>query len=238
MSIKQIYKKLLKIGQRKLKGSVPNDVESHAKIDELYNINKYAYTYYSTNEEDPTMSLEFVILAEKMDSVLKKCKQRGLWYVAKRFDDSTMQVHVDPELSAKTETTTMQVTKLSNMIIKTAKNPDGWEINRKDGPVYHLVRQTSIHFLSPSYVDDLLVEYENSDVVMNWWDEQIQEASDDLTETEFIDLIPHLAIITLEDPQVGRLSLYKEVYQILADSNSRSNSRSKSRKSRKSRSKN
>lgn len=228
MSIKTNYKKLLKIGQRKLKGSVVNDVESHAKIDELYNINKFAYTYYSTNEEDQTMSLEFVLLAENLDAVLLKCKQRGLWYVAKRFDnDSPVEVNVDPELSAKTETTTQQVTKLSNMIIKSkSKNPDGWEIDRKEGPVYHLVRQTSIHFLAPSYVDNLLIEYENSDVVINWWDEQIQEASDDLTETEFIDLIPHLAIITLEDPRVGKLSLYKEVFKVLKEV-------SKSRQSRK-----
>lgn len=226
------YKKLLQIGQRKLKGSVLNDVEDHVRkererLDDLYQINQYVYTYYSTNDGDDTMSLEFVCLRKHASQILLKCKQRGFWYVAKRFDDSPVNVQVDKNTYADTKTVTQQVTNISKLHMKTSQNPEGWEIDHKEGSTYHLVRQVSIHLLDPSYVQNLLTEYATSEIVEDWWKEQIEEASDDLTETEFMNLIPHLAIITVEDPRVGQTTLYKDVLEILRD---------KARKTRKTRS--
>jgi len=236
MSI-NIFKKLLRIGQRKLDGSVPNDVEDHAIRNELYQINKYAYTYYSTNEEDDTMSVEFVCLAKNVSDVLKKCKQRGFWYVTKRFDnDSPVEVFVDKHNYANTKKVTQQVLNISKLHMKTAKNPDGWEIDRQDGSKYHLVRHVSIHLLDPLYVQNLLTEYETSKMVQDWWKEQIEEASDDLNEEEFMSLIPHLAIVTVEDPRVGQTTLYRDIFESLQEvkmtRNSSKESQTKSKKTR------
>jgi hypothetical protein len=153
-----------------------------------------------------------------VSNVLLKCKQRGLWYVAKRFDNnSSVKVHVDKKASAETKTVTQTVPDIGPLHIKTrSKNPDGWEIQRTDkNGMYHLVRHVSIHLLDPSYVRDLQNDYQTTEMVEDWWEEQIEESATDLSKLEFMHLIPRLAIVTLEDPVVRRTTLYTDVFEIL-----------------------
>jgi len=64
------YKKLLDLGREQIKGTIENDLEEHAEFDKLLRLNDYVYTYYSTNKNDGTYSIEFVVLADYMDTIL------------------------------------------------------------------------------------------------------------------------------------------------------------------------
>jgi hypothetical protein len=86
------YKELLQIGRNKLNGIIENDVELHLLNDEkrfgeMLELNKYVYTYYSTNKSDLTQSIEFIILTDVVDEFIEKIKELGYWYIYKKYND-------------------------------------------------------------------------------------------------------------------------------------------------------
>ena len=89
------YKSLLEVGRKRLNREIENDVEDHlfdnkVLLEQMINLNNYVYTYYSTNSQDNTQSIEFIVLSDAVDPILEKLKYFNYWYIAKKYQDETI----------------------------------------------------------------------------------------------------------------------------------------------------
>ena len=209
------YKKLLKVGRGRIKGTDDNDLEEHAELDKLLPLNYFVYTYYSTNVLDDTYSIEFVVLADYMNIILEEFKKKKFWYCAKNYKTNEFVKHFDEKLNDKVKKMTMNIGKedLYRFLPKSEKNPYGWEIYKENGDILTMRKDHKIHFLESEYINDIDSMYNDSS---NYF-LQMSFISD-LRNSIDIDLLSeNIAVITVEDPEINRNTLYEELYKIFKE---------------------
>jgi len=205
------YPELLKFGQSLLNSLLnESSVEEHLSndtetLEQMKNLNKYVYTVYSTNQGDKTYSIEFFILASTLEPLLKKIKEKGYWYIAKNYSTNELFENVTSK-NNDTEEQRIQIplSELSRYNID--RDEWSWHVESQDSKHAILRRQAPIYFLSPSQVEFFKEDYTNP------------EGNNETILYEghtFKDLLPELAVVTIEDPIIGRKTLYTELYDIV-----------------------
>jgi hypothetical protein len=192
---------------------------------ELFALNQYAFTFYSTNDGDKTYSIEFAIPKKFASKFAKKLKQAGYWFIIYPHNignwdnDETISneviTHYDKNKIHKTyliriENNDPNVFDSGRYYVRTPENPNGWY---RDSP-------TTIAFNKRIYfIDDPI----NS--VVDW------SVFDEVNKIAKPEVYTELVGVVVEDPKIGRKSLYRELTKILHDINNppkRSSSRTSS----------
>ena len=204
----QKYTELLEIGRKKLLGIIDNDVEDHLLNDpHIYNqmleLNKYVYTYYSSNSGDLTQSIEFLVLTEVVDKLIEKLNDYGYWYIAKKYNDSThinLGENIDKTIP---EVRVVSYEQLPRYQLKSETNPDGWKITSKRTEDVVIERKAKIHFLDSEMLHCLIKQYNN-----NLFDEYFDK-------NEFESIYKNLSVITIENPSIHSKDLYLNLIDII-----------------------
>lgn len=203
------YKKLLEIGRDKLNGVIDNDVELHLlmdknRLDEMLELNKYVYTYYSTNKSDLTQSIEFIMLTDVVDEFVEKVKNMGYWYIYKKYKDENSVINIGVNHNKTIpEVRRIDAEELPRFRIKSNTNPHGWKITKKTSEYINMERITKIHFLCSEMINCLLETYNKND-----WNDYFDDNS-------FESLYPHLTVISIENPMLGNKNLYSSLVDML-----------------------
>lgn len=203
------YKELLQIGRNKLNGTIENDVELHLLNDEkmfeeMLELNKYVYTYYSTNKNDLTQSIEFIILTDVLDEFIEKLKEKGYWYIYKKYTDKEAVVRLDTEHNKTIQDArTISGDELPRFRIKSSSDPYGWKITKRTNTYVNIQRITPIHFLCNDMVSCLLETYNKNSL-----DDYFDDCS-------FTELYHHLTVITIENPLIYKKDLYSSIIDIV-----------------------
>jgi len=202
------YTELLEIGRKKLLGTIENDVEEHLINDPIvYNqmleLNKYVYTYYSTNRSDLTQSIEFIVLTEVVDELIKKLNEHKYWYIAKKYNDNTyMNVGEDIDKTIP-EVRAVSYEQLPRYRLKTETNPDGWKIISRKPEHANIERRAKVHFLDSEMLYCMIKKYNKN-------------MFDDYFDNDYFDSIyKNLSVITIENPSIHNKDLYLNLINII-----------------------
>jgi hypothetical protein len=202
------YTELLEIGRKKLLGTIENDVEEHLINDPIvYNqmleLNKYVYTYYSTNRSDLTQSIEFIVLTEVVDELIKKLNEHKYWYISKKYNDNTY-INIGEDIDKTIpEVRTVSYQQLPRYRLKTETNPDGWKIISRKPEHANIERRAKVHFLDSEMLHCLIKQYNNN-------------LFDDYFDNDYFDSIyKNLSVITIENPSIHNKDLYLNLIDII-----------------------
>jgi hypothetical protein len=213
------YKKLLEIGKLRIKGVENNDLEPHSNVEELLPLNNYVYTYYSTNANDKSYSIEFVILADFLDPLLNKLEENGLWYMAKNYKTNEFKEFYDDRHS-NTEVLDRLVpnNQLQYFGLRYPDKPtrDWYLVNDQSLPnnVSRIRRdKADIYFLSPFQVMCIQNEYAESNYFLQMG--FIPELELPPHNINIKLLSQNIAVVTIEDPTLYRKELYNDLLEIL-----------------------
>ena len=236
------YKKLLEVGRQRIKGEASNDLEQHAEFNKLLKLNDYVYTYYSTNEDDDTYSIEFIVLSRYLVPLLNKLRQKGLWFLAKDYGSLGGDIveNYDKKKNDETKPVSMVInaSQLNRFILKDDKNPSGWEVISKHGNQITIEREQNRYFLESDNIAGIKKEYESGNYFLNM--SFIRELDGDIN----IDLLSqNVAVVVIEDPNANQKTLYDVLFGICKQTvkfpqvsvksrKSRTSASSKSRKSK------
>jgi len=213
------YRNLLELGREQINGTIANDLEEHAEFDKLLSLNRYVYTYYSTNQNDRTYSIEFVVLADSMDAIVKELDKKGFWYCAKNYKTNKYIEKYDPELNNITEKFYMNIDEkdLDRYRLKSLEYPNGWEkviTNNDKGNVITISRDHKIHFLESTIIKKFDSMYNDDNYFLNMF------FLPNIKDIVNIDLLSNnVAIIVVEDPEIDRNTLYDELLTIFQNNN-------------------
>jgi hypothetical protein len=179
-------------------------------------LNEYVYTYYSTNQNDRTYSIEFVVLADYMDIILKELNEKGMWYCAKNYKTNEYIKKYDDELYNVTEKIYRNIDKedLNMYDLKSEQYPNGWEVittNDKENMIT-ISKDNKIHFLESATIKEFDSMYNNSNYFLKM---SFLPNTKDIVN---IDLLSNnVAIIVVEDPEIDRKTLYDELLTIFQE---------------------
>jgi hypothetical protein len=202
------YTELLEIGRKKLLGTIENDVEEHLINDPIvYNqmleLNKYVYTYYSTNRSDLTQSIEFIVLTEVVDELIKKLNEHKYWYISKKYNDNTY-INIGEDIDKTIpEVRTVSYEQLPRYRLKTETNPDGWKIISRKPEHANIERRAKVHFLDSEMLYCMIKKYN-------------ENLFDDYFDNDYFDSIyKNLSVITIENPSIHNKDLYLNLINII-----------------------
>jgi hypothetical protein len=202
------YAELLDIGRKKLLGLVENDVEDHLLNDpyvynQMLELNKYVYTYYSTNNSDLTQSIEFIVLTEVLDTLINKLNEYGYWYIAKKYNENTC-INIGENVDKKIpEVRMVSYDQLPRYRLKSEMNPDGWKIVTKKAEHAVIERSAKVHFLDSEMLHCLIKKYNKN-------------SFDDYFDNNAFDSIyDSLSVITIENPSIHSKDLYLNLIDII-----------------------
>jgi hypothetical protein len=186
---------------------------------DLINLNKYMYTTYSSNEGQKTLSLDGVLTLKNFLKIEPFLNSYGYWYIAERLLPRE-RIRKNLPTASQFDWSKANYTKISRLP-KSYYNPQEYIYNGevlcnhgdpiitgdKKVPIYFFTRFTEL----PS--DRLLPEWAKnpSSEVLGYTSENLFKG-----ENPLIGLL-------IEDPVVGRISLYRNLYKYMS-SNSSSNS--------------
>lgn len=218
-----------------IKGDATNDLEEHAELDKLLKLNNYVYTYYSTNDDDDTYSIEFIVLSKFLVPLLKKLRRKGLWFLAKDYSVGGGDVVENYDLTridnTKPVSMVIDASQMARFNLKDDTNPSGWEVVSTVGDKITVKREQKIHFLESDNTADIRAAYERGNYFLNM--SFIRELAGEID----IDLLSkNVAVVMIEDPVVNRKTLYRVLYEICKQTVKfqQGGASRKSRKSRKS----
>ena len=202
------YTELLEIGRKKLLGTIENDVEDHLinnnrLFNQMLELNKYVYTYYSTNQSDLTQSIEFIVLTDVVDNLIKKLNEHKYWYITKKYNDSTY-INVGENIDKTIpEVRTVSYEQLPRYRLKSETNPDGWKIVSRKPEHAIIERRAKIHFLESEMLYCLIKKY-NENLFDDYFDNNA-----------FYSIYNNLSVITIENPSIHNKDLYLNLINIL-----------------------
>ena len=202
------YTELLEIGRKKLLGLIENDVEEHLLnnhhiYNQMLELNRYVYTYYSTNSRDLTQSIEFIVLTEVVDKLIEKLKYHGYWYIVKKYNDN-MCINIGENVDKKIpEVCMVSYEQLPRYKLKSEMNPDGWKIVTKKTEHAVIERRAKVHFLDSEMLHCFIKKY-NANLFDDYFDNN-----------NFDSIYKNLSVITIENPSIHNKDLYLNLIDIL-----------------------
>lgn len=172
-------------------------------VEQLKDLNNYMYTTYSTNEGDKTLSIEGIIPLNLFYKIEPQLQRQGYWYIAASpLDNQIYGINLIPSDEFDSER--------ANMIyLQWVNNRDIGLFNRQwnkvcstDNMQLLMNDKISIHFLPPDNSNLLLHDYISNET-LEYTDESLYHGNNPLIN------------VIIEDPIVGRISLYSKLYKFL-----------------------
>ena len=202
------YTELLEIGRKKLLGLIENDVEDHLlnnphTYNQMLELNRYVYTYYSTNSSDLTQSIEFIVLTDVLDKLIEKLNEHKYWYIAKKYNDNT-SINIGENIDKTIpEVRLVSYEQLPRYRLKSETNPDGWKVVSRKTEHAVIERRAKIHFLDSEMLHCLIKKY-NENLFDDYFDNN-----------NFDSIYKNLSIITIENPSIHSKDLYLNLIDIV-----------------------
>jgi hypothetical protein len=201
------YQKLLSLGVAKLKNESDNDLEKHTykNINQLLLLNKYVYTYYSTNAEDKTYSIEFAILPQYLEPLMNKLKEKGYWFQTKNYKTGQYIAYYDKYLVKNSFYISEKIIEKSISYLF----QESWEFPAD----WMSLDKFKIKKILPVYLFESIEQF-MFNTGMNVF-QQIYVDDDTFTNINTQLLSENIAVVMIEDPIIDRKTLYLELYDIL-----------------------
>jgi hypothetical protein len=210
MDIIKQYQSLLEIGRKRLNREIENDVEDHlfdnkVLLEQMINLNNYVYTYYSTNSNDNTQSIEFIVLSDALDPIIEILKHLNYWYIAKKYEGETL-------INVGTNNNQTYIEEIEIKQNQIHRFHNSWKIIDSYDDIYVIQRNAKFFYLESEHLNYLKEEYDNNNFI-NYFDE-----IDDINRPTFNDeFYKKLAVITIENPNIDskKSNQYKYMYATL-----------------------
>jgi len=202
------YLELLDNGRKKLLGLIENDVEDHllnnpVTYNQMLELNRYVYTYYSTNNSDLTQSIEFIVTTEVVDELIEKINKHNYWYIAKKYNYNT-SINIGENIDKTIpEVRMVSYEQLPRFRMKSDTNPDGWKIVSRKSEHVVIERRAKIHFLNSEMLNCLIKKY-NDNLFDDYFDDNYFES-----------IYQNLSVITIENPSIHNKDLYLNLIDII-----------------------
>jgi hypothetical protein len=196
------YRKLLSIGRLQTDGVIGNDLETddQTTLGELRALNHYVYTYYSTNSGDKTYTLEFFFPKEKVRRLFRELDKTDYWYLC---HTGGIVTRVDTMRNNHTYEDVRIVEKSS-----LDRYGHKWK-KRAIGNQYEISMDQYTYFLNDEFIKE-----EKSESIDNKIESALEEI--DNKEDLYVGILKHsLYSILIEDPVVGRTTLYADILPIV-----------------------
>lgn len=211
--IKSEYGKLLKKGLNNIDIGYYASLEDHllSNEDDLNNIkmiNNYVYTTYSTNSGDKTYSLDLFILNKYSQSLISKLISKNYWFVCK--DNDKLFINVDNTYNNNQYKDYITIKKENSLLLY----KDYWKELYSDGNLVKFERDADIYFLSDSNIEDskknVFPDNKLYEILSHKYDVTKDTIDYDL-------LMKNVSYFIIEDPIIGRKTLYSELLNILKE---------------------
>jgi hypothetical protein len=195
MKINHQYKSLLEVGRKRLNREIENDVEDHLfnnkiLLEQMINLNNYVYTYYSTNSQDNTESIEFIVLSDALDPILERLKYLNFWYIAKKYEGETI-------INVGTNNNKKYIEEIEINQNQIHRFHNSWKIIDSYDETFVIQRTAKFFYLESKQLNYLKEEYDNNNFI-NYFDE-IDIENRPIFNNEFY---KNLAVITIENPNI------------------------------------
>jgi len=210
MNIINQYQSLLEVGRKKLNREIENDVEDHlfnnkVLLEQIINLNNYVYTYYSTNSQNNTQSIEFIVLSDALDSILERLNYLNFWYIAKKYEGETI-------INVGTNNNKKYIEEIEIKQNQIHRFHNSWKIIDSYDDTFVIQRTAKFFYLESEHLNYLKEEYDNNNFI-NYFDE-----IDNVNRPKFNDdFYKKLAVITIENPNIDskKSNQYNYMYATL-----------------------
>jgi hypothetical protein len=210
MNIINQYQSLLEVGRKKLNREIENDVEDHlfnnkVLLEQIINLNNYVYTYYSTNSQNNTQSIEFIVLSDALDPILERLNYLNFWYIAKKYEGETI-------INVGTNNNKKYIEEIEIKQNQIHRFHNSWKIIDSYDDTFVIQRTAKFFYLESEHLNYLKEEYDNNNFI-NYFDE-----IDNVNRPKFNDdFYKKLAVITIENPNIDskKSNQYNYMYATL-----------------------
>lgn len=210
MNIIDQYESLLSVGRKRLNREIENDVEDHlfnnkVLLEQMINLNNYVCTYYSTNSQDNTQSIEFIVLSDALDPILERLKYLNFWYIAKKYEGETL-------INVGTNNNQNCIEEIEIKQNELHRYHNSWKVIESYDDTFVIQRNAKFFYLESEHLNYLKKEYDNNNFI-NYFDE-IDYINRPTFNHEFY---KKLAVITVENPNIDskKSKQYRYMYETL-----------------------
>ncbi len=207
------YKKLLKKGLHNISIGNEASLEDHLlcnknDLNHLKMINNYVYTTYSTNHNDKTYSLDLFILNSYSKLLIDKLKSKDYWFIFK--DNNKLLINIDSNLNNSKYKETITIEREKALYL----DKKYWTELSSNDNIVTFERYADTYFLSNNNIDDLKKNLFSENNLLKElsfdYDSEDYDINYDL-------LVNNVSYFIIEDPIIGRKSLYNELLNILEE---------------------
>ena len=209
------YKKLLKKGIQNIdcgNGASLEDnlLSNKSELDTIRKINNFVYTTYSTNDGDKTYSIDLFILNNYTKMLIDKLRFKNFWFMTKEYGNDNIIIEINKELNNSTYKHYIDI----NEDNKDLYDSKYWNIIKKDNNIITLERDTDIYFLSDTTIESFKKSSFNDDSFIKELAFNYHSIDNNI---DYNLLAKNVSYFIIEDPTIGRETLYDELFIILEE---------------------
>jgi hypothetical protein len=209
------YKKLLKKGIQNIDCGNGASLEDHllsnkSELDTIRKINNYVYTTYSTNNIDKTYSIDLFILNNYSKMLIDKLRSKTFWFMTKKYGNDNIIIEVNEELNNNTYKYYVDINENNKNLYDTKY----WNIIKKDNNILTLERDTDIYFLSDNSIESFKKSSFNDDYFIKELAFNYHSIDNNI---DYNLLSKNISYFIIEDPIIGRETLYDQLLLILEE---------------------
>ena len=209
------YKKLLKKGIQNIDCGNGASLEDHllsnkSELNTIRKINNFVYTTYSTNDGDKTYSIDLFILNNYSKILIDKLRSKNFWFMTKEYGNNNIIIDVNKELNNNTYKDYRNISE-DNKHLYDSKY---WKIIKKDNNIITLERDADIYFLSDNSIESFKKSSFNDDYFIKELEFNYHNIDNKI---DYILLSKNVSYFIIEDPIIGRETLYDELLLILEE---------------------
>ena len=209
------YKKLLKKGIQNIDCGYRASLEDHllsnkTELETIRKINNFVYTTYSTNDGDKTYSIDLFILNNYSKILIDKLRSKNFWFMTKEYGNNNIIIDVNKELNNNTYKDYRNISE-DNKHLYDSKY---WKIIKKDNNIITLERDADIYFLSDNSIESFKKSSFNDDYFIKELEFNYHNIDNKI---DYILLSKNVSYFIIEDPIIGRETLYDELLLILEE---------------------
>ena len=209
------YKKLLKKGIQNIDCGNGASLEDHllsnkSELNTIRKINNFVYTTYSTNDGDKTYSIDFFILNNYSNMLIDKLRSKNFWFMTKEYGNNNIIIDVNKELNNNTYKDYRNISE-DNKHLYDSKY---WKIIKKDNNIITLEKDVDIYFLSNDSIESFKITSFNDDYFIKELEFNYHTIDNNI---DYNLLSKNVSYFIIEDPIIGRETLYDELLLILEE---------------------
>lgn len=209
------YKKLLKKGIQNIDYGNGASLEDNlllnkSELETIRKINNYAYTTYSTNNIDKTYSIDLFILNNYSKILIDKLRFKNFWFMTKEYGNDNIIIEINKELNNSTYKHYIDINEDNKDLYDTKY----WNIIKKDNNIITLERDADIYFLSDDTIESFKESSFNDDYFIKELAFNYHSIDNDIN---YNLLTKNISYFIIEDPAIGRKTLYDELLIILEE---------------------